>query len=791
VLRSNAQLPSQRNTARSVHHRVTLRALVFVLGCEHGTDHEVGSRNDASTMDGGGAETADDADPMPDGESVAFDADDEPDGADEDVDGSEEMLDAAGHDSREAAASEDAWTDTQNDDGGQVVAGDAAAGPDGSRPDAGPASDPPPCGQLGALGVMTEPILSLGNGGTSKIARVDDRLLAADFTEWTLWDLAQRRIVAADTSPYIPASSSGYTLAPVLAGELLAVLTELTQVSGGAGDARIELRSARTGALLNTIATRMLLGGISCHLADSCTAARSGFGLATDGSYVWVRGPTSLSVWSAGAQPLAQASGDYSAAHIYAAPGQLGVALGPAGTNVIETLSTLNGNAATSPPFQGSFHSWFTDGAAFLTTTGTTVRVFTALAAQSAILSLPSVESLTGQGNHIWTYRTAQPDHPLDIYAWANPGSPAASHSLAAGAVVRPSGRRIAIMPQSEGSPLELIELDAPAVKSSIPLPTGVATRFASDATGWAVATTVGALYDGAAPTRSLSCGIVRMVAGSRSGTAAIVTGSNDVLLFDVAASPRRYLGSLPNGSGEAFLADDGDVLAAVGRRGPDRSLRVYALPSLSEVKVWPYALTYTPSTGGYAGFAFSMSARGSHFGHNVRTATPLYSSNTYARTVRTVGAEQPVLSLNYGFEPLVLSPSGARVAAATGANYSASTVANIYDAGVLVSAVDGYPLAWLDENRLLVNRFDANGRTLGGEIYDVGGTLQGSPPLPALGRVQVLSGDRIYSPELNTIYSTTTGAALWAGTEGAGGAIAADVVVQQASGKTIVVARP
>ena len=125
-------------------------------------------------------------------------------------------------------------------------------------------------------------------------------------------------------------------------------------------------------------------------------------------------------------------------------------------------------------------------------------------------------------------------------------------------------------------------------------------------------------------------------------------------------------------------------------------------------------------------------------------------------------------------------------IAAASGPK-SETVGTNIYKNGLLVTAVPGVPLAWLDNNTLLVKNYTTQAGTQFGyiytssAIYDSSGSKLSTLSLPELTSVQPIGGNQIYSPDQNSIYSLTTGAITWSG--GAGpiggvGAVAGQTVV-------------
>jgi hypothetical protein len=74
-------------------------------------------------------------------------------------------------------------------------------------------------------------------------------------------------------------------------------------------------------------------------------------------------------------------------------------------------------SATIGPQFSGQFNSWFLDGARFRTNTGNSVWEYSNAAVQKAIVSLPSVENLTGRGNWVWTSAASTPGYPINVYA--------------------------------------------------------------------------------------------------------------------------------------------------------------------------------------------------------------------------------------------------------------------------------------------------------------------------------------------------------------------------------------
>jgi hypothetical protein len=184
--------------------------------------------------------------------------------------------------------------------------------------------------------------------------------------------------------------------------------------------------------------------------------------LAQDGSYVCAGTASALTVWSATGETEFALHGNYSAAVAFAAPGQVQVAAGPAGSTVIETDAVPAGTSMLSPKFLGNFYAWFLDGNRFLTTLGTAVWVYSNSGAQQALVTLPSITQLTGQGNWLWTVTNdaTLTDH-LQIYAIGS-STPTQTFTLDLVSNYFASGNTTGVLPM-EPTHLSIIDLSVQA----------------------------------------------------------------------------------------------------------------------------------------------------------------------------------------------------------------------------------------------------------------------------------------------------------------------------------------
>jgi hypothetical protein len=738
----------------------------------------------AAACDPTGGGTAGDAGAIDSGEPGP-NADGGPDASATDAGEADASTDAGGHEGD--AGPVDAGSDAGHDDAGD---GDGDGGLDGGDGDAdagdgdtdgGTSTGEVPCGRLGELSTPSGSIFDLGHGWyIDTLFKENDRILSADgLGHWALWEPSSRSLLASGPGAVVIDSAGSNHLRPAMAGGLVAVATSQTA---------LELRAASDGHLLDTLTVSIPDLPVSIPSEEG-----QHYGVATDGSYVWVKNASGLTAWNQAGDVVASRTGSYLNALLFAAPGELRVARGPAGSSVIEIISTITGESSSSGTFLGTFHSWFADGARFFTTASTTVRVYSGdTVQQQGIVALSTTRNLAGYGTYFWTHVDNTPGYPLDIYSLADTSTPIKHLNLASGSWVQAAGDVLGVF--SSEPTFDVVRFAEPGAPVSTIEGSKLSPRLfaGTGADDWALSTGIGALIDDSDVEHSLSCGLTRSIAGSSSSRTAIATEAGGVLLFDLTSTGKSYVGHVPFASLRVLLSADGQTLGAAATAQqwqPDRGLLVFALPALTELQAWPYYVLEDTA------FNFTMSADATRFGIAQGTLVPRTAT---VRQVLDLDDSPPYLSLpNTRNEPLVLSADGSLVAAPTGSRGDDDGVSNIYENGILVNVVPGYALTWLDGDRLLVNRYNSSGTGTGSEIYGLDGMLESTPALPHFPKdVQPLGSDLVYSPPHNAIYSLATGAATWTGDAPWGppapGAVAGDFVVYaSASSPHAVVADP
>jgi putative Ig domain-containing protein len=580
-------------------------------------------------------------------------------------------------------------------------------------------------------------LLDLGHAVQIGFLRfTNSRVLSQDISHWVLWDyVAGTKLVQGDQGARLPLDMAGNTVVIGLPNGL-------------------EVRASSDGSILSTIAS-----------------STSWWKLATDGSYICAGSPTGLTVWTPTGQVLVSKSGDYSAANAFAAPNQVQIALGAAGQNVIETVSTTNGSSSLGPAFSGQFNSWFLDGGRFLTNVSNTVWTYSNATVQQALVPLPTVQNLTGQGNWIWTYESNLPGYAFDIYPVGST-TPTASYALNADTLVIPSGTTVAVLPYGAPS-ASVIDLSGSSPSmTAYALPFAYTTSFgASSSSQWIIGNTHGVLLDGASlgtSPRYLGFGAAWSIAGA-TGRVAIATAKGTIFYLD--PSTTTIEGTIAFSSSKLELSSDGTVLAAAADENDfqyetDRTLKVFSLPTGTLINSWTYAFqNQAPLTPFLVDF--SLSGSGTVIGQALEALTnPLsYSRQVTATTGgSTIWSDTPP-----GFAPIQLSPDGTLIAVSQ-APPTVNSATNVYKNGTLTTAVPGWAVGWIDNGRLLVNNYV---QTIGSfsmfsgcAIYDPTGVNLAQPALPELLAFQTVTSDSIYSPKKNAIFSLTTGALIWTSVE-------------------------
>jgi hypothetical protein len=512
---------------------------------------------------------------------------------------------------------------------------------------------------------------------------------------------------------------------------------------------------------------------------SAVTSVLQWYHAASDGSYICGAAPASsggnLTIWAPNGSVLANVSGDYSAAQAYCAPGHVQVALGPKGSNVIETIAVPTGMSSVSPAFAGTFNSWFGDGNAFLSNVGPTVWVYSPAAVQlDHQPSLSTAGRLGGWGPWFWTADGTT----LNIYKVGSSATPTASFPAGS---ISASGSTIAIL----GGTLGIVDLSGaiPTV-ATYALP----ARFGSDvvyaavsASQWVVGDSDGVVLDGpslATTPRYFGYGRVLGLAGSATRFA-VGTSIGTILVFNT--NDLSLETTLALWGNQLQISTAGTVLAVLSDASPPGSsatVETLSLPSATVINTWTYPYGTLPIPKG-----ITLSSSGSLLGQVLLVNA---IGETYMRQVTSSSGGPVLWSDTAGSAPINLSLDDTLIAVSNGTN------SNIYLNDALSTAVTGVAVGWLQGDNLAVDVGNPGAGPLAAVIYNSAGIKQSGPALPYLQpHIQVLSSTSIYDEDRNAIYSLTTGLQTWAPPTNSGRGTAAGPLIVFLNGNNQLVAEP
>ncbi|HXC96858.1 MAG TPA: putative Ig domain-containing protein [Edaphobacter sp.] len=479
---------------------------------------------------------------------------------------------------------------------------------------------------------------------------------------------------------------------------------------------------------------------------------KSWWKLASDGSYVCSGSQAGLAIWDPTGRPVFIRAGDYSAAKAFAAPGQILVANGPAGANVIETVSATNGTSTTGPAFTGTFNTWFFDGQRFLTNTGNTVSTYSNASALLGSASLPSVENLAGNGSWFYIYGSGSSTTPLTIYPVGG-SAPSATLTFPSGSspTVIPSTSTLGLIPGITGA-ISIVDLSGSTpVKTDFASPVPSLSAFAAtSAAKWIAGNGEGVVLDGSglpATPRYFGYGKALSIAGS-TGYIAVATAIGQIPYY--VPTSTTPVNTISGRSTKLALSSTGSVLAAI----QGSALRTYAIPSGTVTQV------LSPPTN-FSLINFTLSSDASTVGE-------LFQSNitntSFIRQVAPASGGAAIWSDNppdAGNLPQ-LSFDGSIATISTGPPTSTSSTA-VLTAGNLTATVAGQAIAWTDSAHFLTQPYSAPGTYTGtSNIFNQSGTLTSTVAIPKLSTLLPVSSTSIYAPDLNTIFSLSTGGVLY-----------------------------
>lgn len=502
-------------------------------------------------------------------------------------------------------------------------------------------------------------------------------------------------------------------------------------------------------------------GNASGHI-DAPVAQYPRFRIATDGSYVALQGTTQLAVYGNTGATMFTRAGNYSDAVVYAAPGELRVARPSPGGYALETIAVPTGTSIAHPGVGGSFGTWSEDGEQFVAVTGTGIAVYSRLGVSIGGSSSPPQTVYGGFGAHFWALGGTR--DRVEVYAVGGSGTPIATYSIVRNSDVVQSGALLTFVAAGNGRTISMIDLSATTlVKTDFTVPVNNFTQFAArSSSDWVFGTRDGVVMNGpnSSPPFLFSMGRVLSMTASESRMAASTAGGPILIYSTVTRELERVLDFR---SYKVHLSTDGSRLTA-GSHLESSAVRVFSMPAGNVIADWtrPAAPVETGALDvtddGHVALISTRQGSG--------------TSTTYSHRLLHLDAtpvtEDALVNIT---EPLArISPSGNRIAASTlAAPHSTPgqpSTTRLYENGVLATSFDGWNVGWIDNSRVLVNRYTLTSSTTtyaNARLINTGGQELATLTFDEQFRIQALGSDLFYSDLFNNkIFDATTGATVW-----------------------------
>jgi hypothetical protein len=301
---------------------------------------------------------------------------------------------------------------------------------------------------------------------------------------------------------------------------------------------------------------------------------------------------------------------------------------------------------------------------------------------------------------------------------------------------------------------------------------------FAMSSSQWVLGDGRGAIVDGAtigSTRRELGFGRAESIAGGTDHFA-VATASGGILYFNSATLAQE--GKISFAASKLVMSADGTLLVALGSGDASGNypVQVYSLPAGSLLYSWPYTFN-TSSGGGTLPQDITLSGSGTVLGQVFFTGSGAASSYTQQASAPTGGSPifsstAPSLQAYTPAPPVRISPSGTLIAYSQAGKAgipgpTPNPGTNILHNGTLVTAISGFLVEWLDDNRLMVNNY---GLDRGSPVY-TGCAIYGGDGAPTGAACRIpyelsdfipVASDAIYVATKNQILSVSGGTVTW-----------------------------
>ena len=493
-------------------------------------------------------------------------------------------------------------------------------------------------------------------------------------------------------------------------------------------------------------------------LGETDAGARRGAAL--DGSYLWVGTASGLTILDIDGAELWFEPGNFTSMSLRGLAETVYVLAHYESTNSIRVIDLALGQVAELE-FSGEFAGWFADGARWFTREGLAYRVYEDTGEDVAF---GLGDAMWGYGNYILIdYGVRTIDAPNDVLVPLQPGIVASGGAI--------------LSPQQNPQLVELLP-DGVVQTPFVPPSEAPLWTFAYEGGEWVTAGNYGLLLDGEG--KHYAPGRIDRLDGATSGRLAASSHLGTAYVWDIGdACNVVQVAQVERAAGTMAIADGGAVLAETHSDGEVLGTRLLSLPDVAEVGFLP--------GGTYESF-LRVSDDGAVVG---RWGYDPGNPGAVVQSLDDLWAQfDPSL-------PIYIAPNGAHAVVVERDNsWNGPEYTYVIDDGGVVEALDGLSYGFLDDDRMVLGRYESQicvGNFpcevfLGAEIVTLDGTVVQSTPLP-----EVPSFERVTSTEILVagpprILDAYTGDVLWtAEFDGLAAAVGPDHVVVSDGGDLIV----
>ena len=512
--------------------------------------------------------------------------------------------------------------------------------------------------------------------------------------------------------------------------------------------------------------------------------AESG-GIAVDGSYVWTASPLGLDVYGLDGSFLASTQGDYTGANALALTDALHVVTSVGTPNTVRHFDLATASLSYTA-FSGHFGGWSASTPRYWSNDGLTHHVY----------AVDGTELFAGAGAayHVWGDRLWGTDGVVDL------GDPTTVLAKPTADVWRMSGPMVSTYGLETGLG-QLVDLGAafPDTSDFVP-PLGIEQgkwHFAVDGPRWVIGLADGTLVNDLGATATVApvpaAPAIGLDVRGATGGFAVARSVHDVEVWRVVGGcTATPIGNVTHEGGPWTVTGDGTVVLAWEQGNPwERGTSAYAVAGAIDLGFFG---TGAPELSYFRGW--NVAAAANEFAQMWEKTTAFYAfANDPYEDMALWSAMTNVLP--------AISPDGSTIVTTTFPGFGPGStwedaVSTVRVHGVVVASFDGVTRGLLDDDHMVVSRYEDPGALcqgstgscdlfLGSEIVGLDGVPIQATPLPDIGTFRRISDTEVFVDDPPRIYDAYSGVELWSTPNDSASPIGPDRVVSLVNGDVVI----